>query len=53
MNGNLMDFLKEDARRIEKQLSAEELERFARYMESFESLRLIEEKKAQLAEILS
>lgn len=50
LNGNLMDFLKEDARRVERQLSAEEMERFARYTESFESLKLIEEKKAHLAE---
>lgn len=48
LNGNLMDFLKDDARRIEKQLSADDKERFARYTESFASLRMIEEKKADL-----
>ena len=48
LNGNLMDFLTEDARRVEKQLSGNDKERFALYMESFSSLRKIEEKKAAL-----
>lgn len=48
LNGNLMDFLTEDARRVERQLSAEDKERFALYTESFESLRIMEEKKSQL-----
>ena len=48
LNGNLMDFLTEDARRVEKQLSGDDKERFALYMESFSSLRKIEEKKAAL-----
>lgn len=48
LNGKLMDFLTEDARRVEKQLSGDEKERFALYMNSFESLRKIDEKKAAL-----
>ncbi len=48
LNGKLMDFLTEDARRVEKQLSGDEKERFALYMNSFESLRSINEKKASL-----
>lgn len=48
LNGRLMDFLTEDARRVEKQLSGDEKERFALYMNSFESLRSIDEKKAAL-----
>ncbi|MDG2387772.1 MAG: DUF1552 domain-containing protein [Planctomycetaceae bacterium] len=50
LNGNLMDFLTEDARRVEKQLSGDDKERFALYMNSFESLRKIEEKKAALTD---
>ncbi|MDG2224110.1 MAG: DUF1552 domain-containing protein, partial [Rubripirellula sp.] len=50
LNGNLMDFLKEDARRVEVQLSGDDKQRFAIFTESFESLRLIEEKKSQLTE---
>lgn len=49
LNGNLMDFLRQDARRVERQLSAEDKERFALYTDSFESLRMIEEKKSKLA----
>lgn len=49
LNGNLMDFLKDDARRVERQLSAQDKERFALYTDSFESLRIIEEKKSRLA----
>lgn len=45
-----MDFLTEDARRVERQLSGDDKERFALYMESFESLRKIEEKKAALTD---
>lgn len=48
LNGNLMDFLTQDAQRVEKQLSGDEKERFALYMDSFSSLRKIEEKKAGL-----
>ena len=50
LNGNLMDFLTEDARRVEKQLSGDDKERFAQYMDSFDSLRKIEEKKAALTD---
>ena len=46
LNGNLMDFLGKDARRVEKQLSGDDKERFAQYLESFDALRKIEEKKA-------
>ena len=45
-----MDFLTEDARRVEQQLSGDDKERFAQYMDSFDSLRKIEEKKAALTE---
>jgi hypothetical protein len=48
LNGNLMDFLTEDARRVEKQLSGDDKERFDLYMDSFNSLRKIEKKKAAL-----
>lgn len=50
LNGNLMDFMKEDARRVERQLSGDDKERFALYMDSFESLRSIEEKKAGMTD---
>ena len=50
LNGNLMDFLTDDARRVEKQLSGDDKERFALYMDSFNALRKIEEKKAGLTE---
>lgn len=48
LNGSMMDFLKDDARRIERQLSPEEKERFAVYTDSFESLQRIERAKAKL-----
>ncbi|MDG2105762.1 MAG: DUF1552 domain-containing protein [Pirellulaceae bacterium] len=48
LNGNLMDFLTEDAKRVEKQLMGDDKERFALYMDSFHSLRKIENKKAAL-----
>jgi len=50
LNGNLMDFLTDDAKRVQKQLSGEDRERFALYMQSFESIQKIEEKKASLAD---
>lgn len=50
LNGNLMDFLGKDARRVEKQLSGDDKERFAQYLESFDALRKIEEKKAALTD---
>jgi len=50
LNGNLMDFLTGDAKRVEKQLSGDDKERFALYMDSFDSLRKIEEKKAGLTD---
>ena len=43
-----MDFLTEDARRVEKQLSGAGKERFDLYLNSFQSLREIENKKAAL-----
>ncbi|MEL7338194.1 MAG: DUF1552 domain-containing protein, partial [Planctomycetota bacterium] len=48
LNGNLMDFLSADARRVEKQLTGDEKDRFALYMNSFASLREIEQRKAGL-----
>jgi hypothetical protein len=50
LNGNLMDFLGKDARRVEKQLSGDDKERFAQYLESFDALRKIEEKKAGMTD---
>ncbi|MDB4711212.1 DUF1552 domain-containing protein [Verrucomicrobiales bacterium] len=50
LSGKLMDFLTEDARRVEKQLSGNDKERFALYMDSFNSLQKIEEKKAALTD---
>lgn len=50
LNGNLMDFLTQDAKRVESQLSAEDKQRFALYKESFESLRVVQEKKAGLTD---
>lgn len=50
LNGNLMNFLAEDAKRLEKQLSGDEKERFALYLDSFSSLQEIEKKKAGLAD---
>ncbi|MDH3585001.1 MAG: DUF1552 domain-containing protein, partial [Phycisphaerae bacterium] len=49
-NGNLMDFLSEDARRVGRKLSGDDKERFALYLDSFESLRNIEQKKAALTD---
>ncbi len=48
LNGNLMDFLSEDAKRVQKQLSGDEKERFDLYLNSFHSLRIIEKRKAAL-----
>ncbi len=48
LNTNLMDFMKEDARRIERQLSAEDKERFALYTAAFDSLRVREQQKVLL-----
>jgi hypothetical protein len=50
LNGNLMDFLSEDARRVGKKLSGDDKERFGLYLDSFESLRNIEQKKAALTD---
>ncbi len=48
LNGNLMDFLTKDAKRVEKQLTGDDKDRFALYMDSFHSLQKIENKKAAL-----
>lgn len=48
LNTNLMDFMRNDARRIASQLSADEKERFAHYTEAFESLRIRAQKKVEL-----
>ncbi|MBH58158.1 MAG: hypothetical protein CMJ82_13355 [Planctomycetaceae bacterium] len=50
LGGNLLDFLTDDARRVEKQLTGDDKDRFALYLDSFDSLRKIEEKKAALAD---
>ena len=50
LGGNLLDFLTGDARRIEKELKGDEKDRFALYLDSFDSLRKIEEKKAALTD---
>ena len=39
-----------DARRVEKQLSGDDKERFAQHLESFDALRKIEEKKAGMTD---
>ena len=50
LGGNLLDFLTGDARRIEKELKGDEKDRFALYLDSFDSLRKIEEKKTALTD---
>jgi hypothetical protein len=50
LNSNLMDFMKNDAKRIQRQLSAEDKERFANYTEAFEALRIREKKKVELSD---
>jgi len=45
---NLMDFLKDDAGRIRKQLDAQDKEQFDAYVDTFESLKLREQRKAVL-----
>lgn len=45
---NLMDFLKDDAGRIRKKLSAEDKEQFDGYINTFESLKHREQRKAEL-----
>ena len=49
LNGSMMDFLKDDVRRIERQLSGDDKERFGLYTESFDAIRNIELKKAKLS----
>lgn len=46
VTSNLMDFLREDARRLSSQLGSDERERFENYTEAFESLRVREHRKA-------
>lgn len=48
LNRNLMDFLKDDAKRISGQLTSEDRERFEGYVDTFDSLRLREERKSAL-----
>jgi hypothetical protein len=50
LNRNLMEFLNEDAKRIRTRLSADDKERFDGYVDTFESLRLREERKTALAD---
>ncbi|MEM7235540.1 MAG: DUF1552 domain-containing protein, partial [Planctomycetota bacterium] len=49
LNRNLMDFLKDDARRISRRLRGDDRERFDAYVSTFESLKVKESKKAALA----
>lgn len=48
LNRNLMDFLKDDAKRIRKKLGSDDKDRFDNYIETFDSLRSREEKKSSL-----
>jgi hypothetical protein len=48
LNGKLMDFLTDDAKRVKKQLSGDDRERFELYLQSFENIQEIEKKKAAL-----
>ena len=50
LNGSLMNFLTGDAKRIEKQLTGDEKERFGLYLNSFEELQNLERKKVALSE---
>ena len=43
-----MDFLKDDAQRIRKRLTADDRERFDGYVDTFESLRMRDERKTLL-----
>jgi len=52
VKSNLMDFLRQDAKRISSQLNANERERFGHYTEAFESLRVRETKKALLSNVI-
>ena len=45
---NLMDFLKDDAQRINRRLSPDDRERFAGYVDTFDSLRLRHDRKSAL-----
>ena len=45
---NLMDFLKEDGRRIRERLTQVDRERFDGYIDSFDSLRMRDQRKAAL-----
>jgi hypothetical protein len=49
LDGSMMDFLKDDAKLIERQLSGDDKERFALYTDSFDVIRKIEFKKAKFA----
>ena len=48
LNRNLMEFLKDDAKRISDKLTQDDRERFDAYVDTFDSLRLREERKAAL-----
>jgi hypothetical protein len=48
LDTNLMDFLKDDARRIETRLRQEDRERFQGYVDTFESLTVRAQRKAAL-----
>ena len=48
LNRRLMDFLKDDAKRISKRLPQEDRERFDGYVDTFDSLRVRQERKTAL-----
>ena len=50
LNRRLMDFLKDDAKRIGARLTAEDRERFDGYVDTFDSLRVRDERKTALQE---
>ncbi len=50
VNRNLMDFLREDSKRIRKRLNASDQERFDGYVDTFESLSVRQQRKTSLKE---
>ena len=50
LNRNLMDFLKDDAKRVRSRLAADDRERFDGYIDTFDSLRRRDERKTALAD---
>ncbi|MFT4549471.1 MAG: hypothetical protein ACI8XO_004684 [Verrucomicrobiales bacterium] len=50
LNRNLMDFLKDDAKRVRVRLGTDDRERFDGYIDTFDSLRRRDERKTALAD---